>query len=214
MPAERQINFRLGSRRRFLRQSAAITGALALPAIVPSSALVKAGAAAPSDRVVLGCIGLGIQGMGDMRTFRGNPDVRVLAVCDVHGTQREQAKRAVDEYYDSKDCTAYKDFRELMERTDIDAVQITAPDHWHPLIALEAIRRGKHMYCEKPVGWSVRAAQVLRKAVKESAVVFQFGTQQRSDGKFRRACELVRNGKIGQLKTILVGVPGSWTYPK
>ena len=149
-----------------------------------------------------------------MRTFRGNPDVRVLAVCDVHETQRNQAKKAVDEFYDNKDCTAYKDFREVLERKDIDAVQITAPDHWHPLIALEAIRRGKHMYCEKPVGWSVRAAQVLRKAVKESGVVFQFGTQQRSDGKFRRACELVRNGKIGRLKTILVGVPGSWTYPR
>ena len=104
-----------------------------------------------------------------------------------------------------------KDFRELMARKDIDAVQITTPDHWHPLMALEAIRQGKHMYCEKPIGWSIRAAQVLRKAVQESGVVFQFGTQQRSGGKFRFACELVRNGKIGQLKTILVGVPGSWT---
>ncbi|MGA2619357.1 MAG: Gfo/Idh/MocA family oxidoreductase [Thermoguttaceae bacterium] len=214
MPAERQTKFRPGSRRQFLKQSAVLAGAVGLPAIVPSAALGKAGTVAPSNRVALGCIGLGIQGMGNLRTFRGNPDVRVLAVCDVHETQREQAKKAVDEFYDSKDCAAYKDFRELMERKDIDAVQITAPDHWHPLMALEAIRRGKHMYCEKPVGWSVRAAQVLRKAVKQSGVVFQFGTQQRSDGKFRRACELVRNGRIGQLKTILVGVPGSWTYPK
>ena len=93
-------------------------------------------------------------------------------------------------------------------------MQITAPDHWHPLIAIEAARQKKHMYCEKPMGWSFRAAKAVQKAVHDSGVVFQFGTQQRSGGFFRQACELVRNGKIGQLKTILVGVPGSWTCPK
>jgi predicted dehydrogenase len=212
--AERQAGLRPVNRRQFLKRSAALAGVLGLPAIVPSSALGKAGAVAPSNRVTLGCIGLGIQGTGNMRTFLGNPDVQVLAVCDVHEAQRDRAKGVVNEFYDSKSCLAYKDFREVMDRKEIDAVQITAPDHWHPLIALEAVRRGKHMYCEKPVGWSVRAAQALRKAVKGSAVVFQFGTQQRSGGKFRQACELVRNGRIGQLKTMLVGVPGSWTYPK
>ena len=201
------------SRRQFLKQSAACAGVLGLPGVVPASALGKAGAAAPSNRVVLGCVGLGIQGMGNMRTFRGNPDVQVVAVCDVHETQRRKAKQSVDEFYDNQDCATYKDFRELLSRKDIDAVQITTPDHWHPLIALEAIRQGKHMYCEKPLGWSFRAAQAVRKAVLESRVVFQFGTQQRSTGKFRLACELVRNGKIGQLKTILVGVPGSVPCP-
>jgi predicted dehydrogenase len=164
--------------------------------------------------VALGCIGLGIQGTGNMRAFRGNPEVQVVAVCDVHENQRRRAKQAVDEAYGNESCAAYKDFRELMARKDIDAVQITAPDHWHPLIALEATRQRKHMYCEKPIGWSLRAAQAVRKAVQASAVVFQFGTQQRSGGKFRLACELVRNGKIGQLKTILVGVPSSWTCPR
>ncbi|HUT32929.1 MAG TPA: Gfo/Idh/MocA family oxidoreductase [Planctomycetota bacterium] len=202
------------TRRHFLQRSAATVGALTLPAIIPSSTLARDGAAAPSERVVLGCIGLGIQGMGNMRTFRGNREVQVVAVCDVHENQRSQGKHSNDEFYGNKDCAAYRDFRELMARKDIDAVQITAPDHWHPLMALEAVRQGKHMYCEKPIGWSVRAAQALRKAVKESKVVFQFGTQQRSGGNFRRACELVRNGKIGQLKTILVGVPGSWTCLK
>jgi predicted dehydrogenase len=101
-----------------------------------------------------------------------------------------------------------------MERKDIDAVQITTPDHWHPLIAMEATRRRKHIYCEKPIGWSVRASRSLRTAVEKSGVVFQLGTQQRSSFKFRFACELVLNGKIGQLKTILVGVPGSWTCPR
>jgi len=214
MPVPRQSSLRPLSRRQFLQRSAAAAGALSLPAMLPSSVLGLAGSAAPSGRVVLGCIGLGIQGTGNMRTFRGNSDCQVVAVCDVRETQRSRAKQAVDEFYGNKDCAAVKDFRELIGRKDIDAVQITTPDHWHPLVALEATRRGKHIYCEKPIGWSARAAQAVRKAVQQSGVVFQFGTQQRSGGKFRFACELVRNGKIGQLKTILVGVPGSWTCPR
>lgn len=210
-----QTPFRVSAtRRQFLRRSMAIAGAIAAPAVVPSSAFGLAGTTSPSNRVMLGCIGVGIQGLGNMRTFRGNPEVQVVAVCDVHQAQRVRAKQAVDEFYDNKDCAAYSDFREVIARSDLDAVQITAPDHWHPLMALEAARRGKHMYCEKPMGWSLRAAQAVREAVHKSGVVFQFGTQQRSGGRFRQACELVRNGKIGQLKTILVGVPGSWTCPK
>ncbi|MBM4154388.1 MAG: Gfo/Idh/MocA family oxidoreductase [Lentisphaerae bacterium] len=201
------MSVRIG-RRQFLRSTAAAAGAIAAPTIIPASAF------GANDKVTMGCIGLGIQGRGNLGAFRGNPDVRVVAVCDVHEAQRNAGKNSVDEAYGNEDCAAYGDFRELMRRKDIDAVQITAPDHWHALMALEAVRQGKHMYCEKPVGWSVRAAQALRKAVKQSRVVFQFGTQQRSLGKFRQACELVRNGRIGQLKTILVGVPGSWTCPK
>lgn len=208
-----QTDARPVNRRQFLKRSAALAGALGLPVIVRSSVLGQGGAAAPSNRVVLGCIGLGIQGTGNMRTFYGNPETQVVAVCDVHETQRRRGKQVVDEFYDNGDCAAYKDFRELLAHKDIDAVQITTPDHWHPLVALEATRQRRHMYCEKPIGWSVRAAQAVRKAVHESGVVFQFGTQQRSSGKFRLACELVRNGKIGPLKTILVGVPGSWTCP-
>ncbi len=196
------------SRRDFLKSSAAAAAAVSLPTIIPATAF------GANDKVTLGCVGLGIQGMGNMQTFRGNTDVKVVAVCDVHDAQLARGKKAVDDFYGNQDCATFKDFRELMQRKDLDAVQITAPDHWHVLMALEAVRRGKHMYCEKPVGWSVRAAQALRKAVKASNVVFQFGTQQRSTGQFRRACELVRNGKIGKLQTILVGVPGSWTYPK
>ncbi len=210
----RRANARPVSRRGFLRQVAALAGAASVPAVIPSSALGLAGATAPSNRVVLGCVGMGIQGMGNMRTFRGNTDVQVVAVCDVHEKQRAAAKASVDEYYDNRDCAAYKDFRELIGRKHLDAVQITTPDHWHPLVALEATRQRKHLYCEKPIGWSFRAAQALRKAVLDRGVVFQFGTQQRSGGKFRFACELVRSGKIGPLKSILVGVPGSWTCPK
>jgi hypothetical protein len=148
-----------------------------------------------------------------MKTFMAHPEARVVAVCDVHETQRLNGKRVVDTFYSNRDCAAYGDFRELLARRDIDAVIVTTPDHWHPLVGLEAVRQGKHMYYEKPMGWSLRAAQAVRTAVQKSSVVFQFGTQQRSGGNFRFACELVRNGKIGRLKTILVGVPGSIPFP-
>jgi predicted dehydrogenase len=196
------------TRRQFLKTTFA-AGAIGAWQFVPARALGKAGLVAPSKRVTMGVIGLGIQGTGDMRAFLGIPEVQVVAVCDVHEEQRKKGKQVVDTFYSRADCAAYRDFRELIARPDIDAVQITTPDHWHPLIAVEAARHGKHLYQEKPMGWSVHAAHAVGKAVKEHGVVFQFGTQQRSDGKFRRACELVRNGKIGQLKTILVGVPGS-----
>ena len=200
-------------RRQFLQRTTFLAGTLGIPHLVPSSVLGAGGAVAPSNRVGLGCIGLGIQGTGNMKAFLGNPEVRVLAVCDVHQGQRLKGKKVVDDFYSNADCAAYQDFRELMARPDIDAVQITTPDHWHPLIALEAARHGKHMYHEKPMGWSFRAAQAVRQAIQDRGVVFQFGTQQRSSGKFRPACELVRNQKIGQLKTILVGVPGSVPFP-
>lgn len=196
------------TRRHFLKTTAA-AGAIGLGSITPARALGGAGFVAPSKRITLGVIGLGIQGTGNMKAFLGHPEIQVVAVCDVHESQRTRGKQVVDTYYSNTNCAAHKDFRELLARKDIDAVQITTPDHWHPLIAVEAARRGKHMYQEKPMGWSVRAAQGVERAVRESGVVFQFGTQQRSDRKFRFACELVRNGRIGTLKTILVGVPGS-----
>jgi predicted dehydrogenase len=201
------------SRRRFLQGAAAVTSLAGFPSVIPSSALGKDGSVAPSDRVVLACIGLGIQGVSNMRMFLRNPEVQVVALCDVYEPQRLKAKKLVDEAYGNQACGLFKDFREVVQRRDIDAVQITTPDHWHPIIAIEAARKGKHMYFEKPIGWSVRAAQAVRKAVQENKVVFQFGTQQRSEGSFRRACELVRNGRIGELKTILVGVPGGVSLP-
>lgn len=211
MSHERRTREIVGSRREFLKSVGVAAIGLSLPTIVPSTVF---GVQAPSNRLALACIGLGIQGTGNMRAFLGNPQVRVAAVCDVHQTQLQKGKQIVDKWYDNSDCVASGDFREIVARKDIDAVQITAPDHWHPLIAIEAARQKKHMYCEKPMGWSFRAAKAVQKAVHDSGVVFQFGTQQRSGGFFRQACELVRNGKIGQLKTILVGVPGSWTCPK
>lgn len=205
---------RLSDRRQFLVQIAKIVAAsIAFPSVIPSSALGKAGTVAPSNRVVMGCIGLGIQGTGNMRAFLRQGDVHVDAVCDVRRSQCEKAKAIVDQHYGNGDCRVFGDFREITGSDRIDAVLIASPDHWHVLMGLDAARNGKHMYYEKPIGWSFAAGQVLRETVKRYGVTFQFGTQQRSSRNFRFACELVRNGRIGKLHTVLVGVPGSVPFP-
>ena len=200
------------SRRQFLRNTA-VAGALAFPHIVPSSVLGNAGNVAPSNRIVLGCIGLGTQGTANLRQFLRQKDVQVVSVCDVRESQCDKARDVVQKHYGSNGCTSYSDFRELCARKDIDAVSIATPDHWHVLVGLEAARNGKHMYYEKPIGWSFAAGKVLRDTIKRYGVVFQFGTQQRSGRDFRFACELVRNGRIGDVHTILVGVPGGVALP-
>lgn len=203
-------------RRAFLRGAAgAAFGAIGLPYVLPSSALSKAGNVTPSNRITVGCIGAGNQGSALMRGFLGKSDVQIVAVCDVHSTKRQGACDAVEECYanksggDYKGCSAYNDWRELIYRPDIDAVTVAPPDHWHVPISLAAVRVGKDMYLEKPIGVSVGQAQALREAVRRYGTVFQFGTQQRSDVEFRRACELVRNGRIGKLHTINVWSPSS-----
>ena len=202
------------NRRQFLKRSTGIaTGAIAFPYLVPSSALGKAGTVAPSNRIVMGSIGLGIKGTGLMRGFLGHKDVQVVAVCDVYENQRQKAKSIVDQHYGNEDCATYSDFRGVCQRRDIDAVCIATPDHWHVLVSLEAARNGKDMYTEKALGLSVAWDKALREACHRYGTVFQWGTQQRSDRNFRFACELVRNGRIGKLRTILVGAPHDFTFP-
>ncbi|MCW5550594.1 MAG: Gfo/Idh/MocA family oxidoreductase [Verrucomicrobiae bacterium] len=197
----------VATRRAFLKRTDLATGGvLGLPHWISASARGAAGAVAPSIRVTVACIGLGNRGPDNLHALLPHPEVRVMGVCDVHETQRAHGKKLVDDHYGNRDCAKFKDYRELMARKDLDAVLICTPDHWHPLITIEAARQGKHVYCEKSIGWSVCAAQAVRWAVHDRKVVYQFGTQQRSDAKFRLACELVRNGRIGRLQTILVGV--------
>jgi len=202
------------SRRKFLAGTLGAAAAVNFPYIVRSSALGADGAVAASERIVMASIGLGTQGTGLMRDFIQDPGVQVAAVCDVRKSQLEKARRTVDTYYKGSGCGGYGDFREVCGRDDIDAVVIATPDHWHSLIAIEAAKNGKHMYHEKPIGWSFRAGQKVRETIQRTGVVFQFGTQQRSDREFRFACELVRSGKIGKVHTILVGVPGGTTVPE
>lgn len=198
------------SRRGFLKTGIAV-GALTagVPAIVPASALGRGGRAAPSERVVIGCIGVGDRGTYLMGSALQQPDVQVCAVADVKRDRRETAKSAVDAYYGDSGCAAYNEFEHVTERDDIDACIVASCDHWHVLHALAAIRAGKDVYVEKPLGVSLAQDQALRKAVRRRNRIFQFGTQQRSDERFRKACELVRNGRIGQLQTVNVWSPAS-----
>jgi predicted dehydrogenase len=198
------------NRRQFLRRAAGVAGAsLAFPYIVPSSALGVDGAVAPSDRVTLGFIGVGNMGQDHFRRFIYQPAVQVVAVCDPNRWRREQAQHVVNGEYDKQVCAAYSDFRELVARPDVDAVCIASLDSWHVLHALAAVRAGKDLYIEKPLGMSIDEIKLLREEVNRYSRVFQLGTQQRSSQPwpmFRFACELVRNGRIGKLQTIKVGV--------
>jgi predicted dehydrogenase len=193
------------NRRQFLRRAVS-AGSAAVPLIIPASALGRAGRIAPSERIVLGSIGVGNMGFGDMNAFLSIPEVQVVAVCDVKRTMRERAKQAVDARYGNTACAMYLDFHELLDRGDIDAVCIATLDSWHVLHALAAVRAGKDLYVEKPLGMSIQEIKVLRHAVQRYGRVFQFGTQQRSSQEFRRACELARTGRLGKVHTIKVGV--------
>jgi predicted dehydrogenase len=195
------------SRRVFFKRSAAVGAGLALPCIVPSTVF---GAAAPSGRITVGCIGVGRMGTGDLNEALGFKQVQVVAVCDVDSDRVQNAQKRVESYYGEhgssyKDCAGYGDFRDLLARDDIDAVQIATPDHWHALPAIEAAKRGKDIFLQKPMSLTIQEGRVLSDTVKRYDRVFQIGSQQRSEARFRQACELVRNGRVGKLHTIKVG---------
>ena len=193
------------SRRRFLKKTTHLAaGIAAMPCLVPSSALGADGAVAPSNRIVMGFVGTGGRGGSLLNNFLGLKDAQVAAVCDVKQPARENAKRMVNGRYRTQDCTAYRDFRQLLARDDIDAVTIATTDHWHVLAALTAVRAGKDVYVEKPLGMSVEQGQVLREAVNRYGRVMQFGTQERSSRHTRFACEMVRSGRIGKIRKITV----------
>ncbi|MCX5637005.1 MAG: Gfo/Idh/MocA family oxidoreductase [Planctomycetota bacterium] len=212
-------------RRSFIKNGAVLAGAaVGFPYVVSSSALGKAQATAASDRIVMGCIGVGGQGTYNMRAFLNNPDVQVAAVCDVSDESGDYwgdlraglmpAQRIVEDFYGRqkssgiyKGCGAYKDFRRLLERDDIDAVTVCTPDHWHGLISTAAARAGKDIYCEKPLTNTVAEGRAVCDAVRRYGRVLQTGSHERSNDSARFACELVRNGRIGKLHTIRITLP-------
>lgn len=177
------------------------------PTVIPARVLGADGTPSPSNQVTLGVIGVGAQGTSDMKAFLSLKDVRVRAICDIHRRNIENARRAVAEVYGKPDVSVYDDFRALNADPTIDAVLMALPVHWHSVPSLDAIRRGKHIYHEKPMALSFEEASRVRDAVRKTGVVFQFGTQQRSDQKFRWACELALNGRLGKVKEIQVSVP-------
>jgi len=192
--------------------AAAMTGAVAAPTIIPSSALGNDEKAAPSERLNVGFIGVGKQNSSHLNAFAGRKDAQVMAVCDVDTTRRDHFKQFINEKYsklerkDYKGCDAYEDFHELLARPDIDAVFIATPDHWHTAIAIEALKAKKDIYCEKPLTLTIHEARMLIDAARKYDRVFQVGSQQRSEGPFRQACEIVLSGRLGKIKEVHVGV--------
>jgi len=197
------------TRRSFLKRTAALSaGAAAFPMIVPSSALGLGGATAPSERLVMGCIGVGSQGTGNMRGFLRRDDLQITCVADVDRGHRENAQKIVNETYDETDgCAGYNDFRELLARDDLDVVSIAVPDHWHSLVAIAAANSGRDIYAEKPLALTIPEGRAMIDSVNKNKVVWQTGSWQRSRRQFRAACEIVRNGRIGQVHTVKVGLP-------
>lgn len=197
------------NRRAFLKGAAAMGASLALPTIIPASARGADGHVAPSNRIVMGCIGVKNQGTNDMKGFLNFPDVQVVAVCDVDRNVMETAQALVNRTYGTKGCAGLRDFRELNARPDIDCSLIVTPDHWHTLVALDAMRNGKDCYVEKPLTLTIEEGIVLREAARRYGRVVQTGSQQRSADNFRYACELVRNGRLGKIDRVEVGIPAN-----
>jgi len=195
------------NRRQFLKKvGSAAVGATGFAYIVQGSALGKDGHVAASNRIVMGCIGMGGRGTGNMKGFTGTGEVQVVAVCDVDADRLKRAQELLASKYNNKNCAAYHDFREMLARDDIDAVSIATPDHWHALPAVAAAKAGKDIYCEKPLVHIVAEGQALVDAVRRYNRILQTGSQERS-GRARYACELVRNGRIGKLHTIRTFLP-------
>jgi predicted dehydrogenase len=197
------------TRRQFI-QSATAAG-IAGPLILTSTASLPA---APNDRINLGFIGVGTQGGGHVGGFLGRGDVQIVAICDVVKNLREFHAQRVEEHYANKKkdgnykgCKQYSDFRQLLQHKGLDAVLIATPDHWHALACIEAAKAKKDIYCEKPLTHSIVQGRKIVEAVAQNKVIFQTGSQQRSEfgGHFRKAVEYVRSGRIGKLKTIQIG---------
>jgi predicted dehydrogenase len=189
-------------RRRFMRTALSVGAAAMAPQIIPSSALGKDGAVAPSQRITVGGIGIGNRGTYDLGCFLEQPDVQFLAVCDIKATRRAAVKKIADQKYGNQDCATYRDFHELLARDDIDAVLIATGPNWHATAAMYAARAGKDMYCEKPCTKNISQSLILKDTMQRTGRIFQAGTQRRNLPHFAFACELARTGKLGKLKAV------------
>lgn len=205
------------SRRSFLKSAAVASAALGFPTLIPSSVL---GQNAPSNRITMGLIGMGLQMSGHQRGMTGHRDVQVLAVCDVIRAKRDQAKAQVESAYSQqtasgtyKGCEAYNEFERIIERKDIDSVFICTPDHWHAAISIAAMRSGKDVYVQKPMTLTIREGRIMSDTARQYGAILQVGSQQRSERAFRKACEIVRNGWIGKVHTIYTSL-GEFALPR
>jgi len=205
------------TRRRFLRNTAA---AVAAPTIIPSSALGLGDRPAPSERITMAYLGYGTIAHHTIGEFLKDKRVQLIAICDPNeeGKQygysgeltggRAAGKQRVDAHYGNADCRTHADFREVLAAADVDSINIATPDHWHAIMAIEGARAGKHIYGQKPLALTVDQGRKMSDAVKEAGITWQTGSQQRSDTRFRMAAEFVRNGRLGKVTTVKVGLPG------
>ena len=187
------------ARRRFLKTAGA---AMAAPWVVASSALGRNGIVAPSDRIILGAIGIGPRGRYVLGCMLNEPDVRFVAICDVQASRRQAVKDMADAKYGNRDCVMVRDMFELLDRSDIDALLIATGDHWHALASILAAKAGKDVYSEKPCGITIGDCQELADTMNRYGRVFQAGTQRRSISNFRFAVDLARSGKLGRIHTL------------
>jgi predicted dehydrogenase len=193
------------TRRQFIATTAA---AIAAPTFIPASALGKDGRPAPSERIVMGIVGWGMMGPGNTDGLMGHKDCQVVAACDLDKGPLKSAVDRINKKYGNTDCKAYKDYHEMIHRDDIDAVMLAIPDHWHALASVEAANHKKHIYGEKPLARTIAEQQAIVKAVQKNKVTWQTGSWQRSRDNFHKAAEIVRNGLIGKVKHVEVGLPG------
>jgi predicted dehydrogenase len=191
------------SRRQFLGRSAAVVAA---PWILPSHVLGKGGAVAPSEKITLGVIGIGPRCTYDLQAMLGLPDVQCVAIADVQSSRRDAGKALVDKHYGTSDCRVYGDFRELLDRKDIDAVLIATGDRWHATASMLAAQAGKDVYSEKPCGLTIELCQQLAETMKATGRIFQAGTQRRSVPNFQQAVDVAQAGKLGKLQTLHASV--------
>ena len=191
------------TRRRFTATAAAV----AAPLFIPAAALGRGDKPAPSERIVLGSIGWGMMGPNNTGHFLREKDCQVVAVCDLDEEHRRAGVERVNKHYGNKDCRGYLDYHTLLGRRDIDAVMIAVPDHWHALAAVEAAELGKDIYGEKPLAHTFAEQRAIVDAVRRNGRIWQTGSWQRSQGNFRIGAELVRNGVIGKVRRVEVGLP-------
>ena len=206
-------------RRDFLKTFASASAAIGMPAIIPASALGKGGATAPSERVTMGCIGLGTQGTANTKNFAGDKRVQLVGLCDVNNTEGRQYY-----WYDNKDTKGlrnarklfgmdipvYADFRDMLANADVDVVMTALPDHWHAIVGIACVNAGKDVFGEKPLTRTIREGKVLRDAVLNSGRIWQTGSWQRSLPDFVRAAEIIRNGYLGRVTRVKIGLPSNF----
>ena len=213
---ESRVLGRRVSRRSFVGTAAA---GLSLPLLIPGSSLGLNGATSANERVNIGAIGVGVRGRHALNSLFPLPDAQVVAACDPRQPRLTSVLEQIERNYAEKlgrqtykGCAACKDFVELLARSDVDALLVCPPDHWHGVVMTRAAQAGKDMYGEKPISRTIAEGIMVRDTVRRQGLVFQTGTQQRSDPKFRHACQLVRAGYIGKVHTVKVAAPGGRTY--